>query len=269
MLLFNVLKYGKKNAVTLSYDDGMVFDRKLIEIMDKYGVRGSFHLTSGWLDGEKHISFEEIIELYKNHEVSCHGVWHASLDLLTQSGVIAEIIENRRALEQACGYPVRGMSYANGRYDADVLSTLKSCGIEYSRTTKSTFAFEFPNEYLEWHPTCHHRDSLEYGKKFLEAIAGCSAGPRLLYVWGHSYEFDRNNNWEHIEKFCKMISGRDDIWYATNIEICEYIKAQKSLVVSVDNKYVYNPSGQEVWFTETDTGKVYSVKPGENFTLMQ
>ena len=75
--------------------------------------------------------------------------------------------------------------------------------------------------------------------------------------------FDRNNNWELIEEFGKMIGGRDDIWYATNIEICEYIKAQKSLIISVDNKYVYNPSAQEVWFTESDTGKVYSVKTGE------
>lgn len=262
---FDVLKNGKKNAVTLSYDDGLLFDRKLIEIMDKYGVRGSFHLNSGRLDDENHIKFTEIKELYKNHEVSCHGVWHASLDLLTQGSVIAEIMEDRKVLEQACGYPVRGMSYANGRYDDAAINTLRICGMEYARTVNSTFSFGFPKDYLEWHPTCHHKDCLEYSKKFLDAISGRSSGPRLLYVWGHSYEFDRNNNWELIEEFCKMIGGRDDIWYATNIEICEYMKAQKSLVISVDNKYVYNPSAQEVWFTDSDTGKVYSVKAGETF----
>ncbi|NLB82527.1 MAG: hypothetical protein GX800_13170 [Clostridiaceae bacterium] len=101
----------------------------------------------------------------------------------------------------------------------------------------------------------------------MDLIPGYSSSPRLLYVWGHSYEFDRNNNWELIEEFCKMIGGRDDIWYATNIEICEYIKAQKSLIISVDNKYVYNPSAQEVWFTESDTGKVYSVKAGETLII--
>ena len=220
MILFNILKYGKKNAVTLSYDDGLMFDRKLIDIMDKHGIRGSFHLNSGLLGDENHICPKEIKMLYKNHEVSCHGVWHAALDLLPQSGVIAEIIENRRALEKACGYPVRGMSYANGRYDATVIKTLKSCGIEYSRTTKNTFTYSFPKDYLEWHPTCHHRDCVEYGRKFLEAIAGYSSGPRLLYVWGHSYEFDTSNNWELIEEFCKLISGKEDIWYARNIGKC-------------------------------------------------
>lgn len=34
----------------------------------------------------------------------------------------------------------------------------------------------------------------------------------LFYVWGHSYEFDVNNNWERIEEFCKMLGGRDDIF---------------------------------------------------------
>jgi hypothetical protein len=263
MILLNLLKDGKKNAITLSCDDGTVHDRRLIDIMDKYGIRGSFHLNSGWLGDENHVSSKEIKALYKNHEVSCHGVWHGPLDLLTQIGVVTEIVENRRSLEKSCGYPVRGLSYANGRYDAAAIDILKNCGIEYSRTTKNTLSFLFPKNYLEWHPTCHHRDCLEYGKKFMEAIARFSSGPRLLYVWGHSYEFDRNNNWELIEEFCKQVGGRDDIWYATNIEICEYIKAQKSLVVSVDEKNIYNPSAQEVWFTDADTGKVYSVKPGE------
>lgn len=40
----------------------------------------------------------------------------------------------------------------------------------------------------------------------------------LMYVWGHSYEFDNDNNWELMERFCAMAGGRGDIWYATNLE---------------------------------------------------
>lgn len=44
-------------------------------------------------------------------------------------------------------------------------------------------------------------------------------------MWGHSYEFENNNNWDILKNFCKTAGGREDIWYATNIEICDYISA--------------------------------------------
>ncbi len=47
------------------------------------------------------------------------------------------------------------------------------------------------------------------------------APPAMMYVWGHSYEFTNQNNWELMEDFCKLVGGRDDIWYATNIEIVD------------------------------------------------
>ncbi|MBR6729243.1 MAG: polysaccharide deacetylase family protein, partial [Clostridia bacterium] len=81
MILLNRLPEGKRNMITLSYDDGSVHDRRLVEIMNRYGIRGTFHLNSGRMAGEKDgwdkiISKEEIPALYKNHEVSCHGVYH-------------------------------------------------------------------------------------------------------------------------------------------------------------------------------------------------
>ncbi|MEJ0000406.1 MAG: hypothetical protein WDO13_15365 [Verrucomicrobiota bacterium] len=57
---------------------------------------------------------------------------------------------------------------------------------------------------------------------------------RLLYVWGHSYEFDRDKNWELIEQFGAKVGGRDDIWYATNIEIVDYCEALRRVEFSAD-----------------------------------
>ncbi|MBR6728884.1 MAG: polysaccharide deacetylase, partial [Clostridia bacterium] len=73
------------------------------------------------------------------------------------------------------------------------------------------------------------------------------------------------NNWDMIEKFCQMVGGRDDLWYATNIEIYDYITALRSLVISADNTMVYNPSALTVWFTAD--GEVMSVAPGELLKL--
>ena len=87
----------------------------------------------------------------------------------------------------------------------------------------------------------------------------------MFYIWGHSYEFDNQDNWQVIEDFFKVVSNKDDVWYATNIEIYDYVKAYEGLVVSADGKRVYNPSATEVWFLEGNT--VYSVKGGETINL--
>ena len=85
--------------------------------------------------------------------------------------------------------------------------------------------------------------------------------PLLFYVWGHSYEFERAGNWDLIEKFCERAGGHDDIWYATNIEIVDYINAVRSLRVSVKSDKIYNPSAQTVWFMADN--EVMKVEPGE------
>ena len=38
---------GKKKALTLSYDDGVEQDIRLIDIMKKNGLKGTFNLNSG------------------------------------------------------------------------------------------------------------------------------------------------------------------------------------------------------------------------------
>ena len=50
---------GKHKALTMSYDDGRTQDRRLIEIFNKYGIRGTFHLNSGLMD-ENHVQPEEV-----------------------------------------------------------------------------------------------------------------------------------------------------------------------------------------------------------------
>ena len=37
---------GLAKAITFSYDDGQVYDRRLIEIFNQAGFKGTFHLNS-------------------------------------------------------------------------------------------------------------------------------------------------------------------------------------------------------------------------------
>jgi hypothetical protein len=240
---------GRAKALTLSYDDGVTDDRRLIEIFNRFGLRGTFHLNSGNLGRETAIAPEEVARVYQGHEVASHSITHPFLEQLPPAAVIQEIVEDRRRLEQVCGYPVRGMSYPYGTWSREVAALLPSLGIRYSRTVSQTGNFDLPQDFLAWNPTTRHKDNLlETGQRFLD-LPRQSPRLRLFYVWGHSYEFSRENNWELMERFGEKMGGKSDIWYATNIEIVDYVQALRRVEFSADFGIALNPTAAEVWIT--------------------
>lgn len=52
-----------------------------------------------------------------------------------------------------------------------------------------------------------------------------------------------------MEEFCKMAADQEDVWYATNIQIKDYVTAARSLVFSTDMHMAYNPSALDVWIS--------------------
>ena len=269
---------GRARALTLSYDDGVEQDKKLMEILDRYGLKCTFNISSGlyapegtvYEEGRIHrrMTKREALELYKDcgHEIAVHGLTHPWLEKLPLPVCVREIIEDRENLEAEYGGTVRGMAYPYGTFNDDVVSVLHNCGICYSRTVHSTERFDIPTDWLRLPATCHHDNPrlMELAKNFLEQPSW--GAPWMFYLWGHSYEFEAKNNWNVIEEFAEYMSGREEVWYATNIEIYDYVKAYKQLNFNAAMTYVENPTAYELWF-ET-SGKLYSVKPGENLKLV-
>ncbi|SEA03722.1 hypothetical protein SAMN02745687_01516 [Lachnospiraceae bacterium NK3A20] len=83
----------------------------------------------------------------------------------------------------------------------------------------------------------------------------------VYYVWGHSYEFGQNDSWKIIEDFCKEVGGQEDIWYATNIQIADYMDAVRRLQVGVNSDFACNPSAITVWIS-VDDDRIVECKPG-------
>lgn len=265
-------KDGKIKAVTLSYDDGVVQDKRLMEILDRYGLKATFNINSGLYSPENeecanrlHMKLSEAKALYINsgHEVAVHGFTHSFLEKLSSDEVITEIMEDRKRIEEDYKTLVRGMAYPFGTYSDKVIEILRLCKIAYARTVESTERFEMPCDWLRLNPTCHHDNPRlnELAARFLDENNPWSRCVKMFYLWGHSYEFDRNNNWNVIEDFAKTMGGHDDIWYATNIEIYDYVQAYNNLYISVDKKIIYNPSYIDVWVLEDD--EVILVKAGQ------
>ena len=278
-LRHDVLRFpeGKTKAFTMSYDDGVVQDKRLIALMKAHGVKGTFNLNSGafgQVDQYSHLRVlheklpvEEIVSTYEGMEIATHAVTHPDLTAIPTNTVLYEILADRQALEKLTGGLVRGHAYPFGTYDERVIEALREADVLYARTVKSTHKFNIPEEFLAWHPTCHHEDEklMELADEFLAMNKTGRPGIKVFYVWGHAYEFDNNDNWEIVETLLDKISGQDDIWYATNIEIAEYLEAAAQLQYSADGNLVRNPTNRTIWLNVLD--REYVIHSGETVLI--
>ena len=228
---------GKKKAVTFSYDDGVTQDIRLIELLNKYGLKCTFNLNSDLLGlpGElvrddvrvRHdkINFTDVRSVYEGHEVAAHTLMHPFLPNIKYDNVIVRQVEQDRInLSELVGYEVVGMAYPGGgkNFDERVADIIrKNTGIKYARTTESVFNFDVQEDLYVFKPTIHHHDNwdklFELGEKFLNSD---KQEDQIFYIWGHAYEFDIDpTSWDKMEEFCKFISGHDDVFYGTNKEV--------------------------------------------------
>lgn len=240
----------KTKAVTLSYDDGTGFDREMISILNKYGIKCTFNLNSNFLGDAYHVSEKEINTLYKGHEIAVHTYTHPHLENLDAGEIAFQIIKDRECLENITGSVVKGMAYPHGLYDERIPGTVKECGINYARTIMHTYNFSLPRDFLKWNPTCHHSyekidDLIEkfFEKDDLEHP--WNIRPKVFYLWGHSYEFA--NCFGILEELCKKLAGKDTTWYATNGDIFEYVSGYKKLNFSVNGRIVHNPTAIDIY----------------------
>ncbi|MGM9646684.1 MAG: polysaccharide deacetylase family protein [Eubacteriales bacterium] len=222
----------KTKAITLSFDDGVIQDRRLVEILNRYGLKCTFNLNSQLfnvtiqvgstvrIDHTK-IDPSEVAPLYRGHEVAVHTLTHPNLTEQADEEIVRQVETDRRNLTALCGYEVIGMAYPcggvnNNDHVAEIIR--EKTGVQYSRTITSTYSFEPQENLYRFNPTVHVKDPRceEVCKAFLDAKYD---SPKLLYIWGHSYEFDFDDSWDRFEAICKLISGHEDVFYGTNREV--------------------------------------------------
>jgi len=227
---------GKTKAVILSYDDGLTQDRRFVQLLNKYGLVGTFNLNSGlfgksapWLkqftgkEG-KYITASELKDLYKNHEVASHTLTHPHLTNISNDEIRKEINTDIKLLKTFTKKDVMSFAYPFGDYNNEVISILKQAGITNARTVDDSHTFSIPNNFLVWNPTSHHSKAKQDIDQFLSDNSGKSM---LLLIWGHSWEFDQNienNNWKYIENLLKRLSNNKDIWYVGATEFVNYLQ---------------------------------------------
>ncbi len=284
---YRFLRYpgGKAKAVTFSYDDGVCYDVRLVEMLNRYGIKCTFNLNSGMFPaepGQRRLTVQDVKEtlLPGGHEIANHGHLHIAPGNSRPIDTIQDVLNCRLGLEKEFGGIIRGYAYPdsgitrfhNGANYAQIRQNLVDLGIAYARTLSAdNNSFQLPTDWYAWVPTTRHANpnALSWAREFVDlnvdSLYGAHHYPRLFYLWGHSYEFNDDNNWDLLELLCQTLGGKEDIWYATNIEICDYVHAYDSLIFSADGKRVYNPTLVKIWFLQD--GKPYTIDPGQTLEI--
>ena len=226
---------GKLKAITFSFDDGVTQDKRLIEILNKYNLKGTFNLNSSLLGMEnEHTTYGKIVRhdkvlpgevksVYSGHEVAVHTLTHPLLPSLKAETITWQVEEDRKTLSKLVGYEVQGMAYPCGGINNDdrVASVIKNTtGVRYSRTITSTHNFDLQTNLHRFNPTVYYVEIEKMFSLAEEFLKMNPSEPKLFYIWGHSYELDTDAiTWEKFEEFCAFIANKQDIFYGTNSEV--------------------------------------------------
>lgn len=224
---------GKNKAFTLSFDDGILQDIRMAELLNKYGLKATFNVNTGFLGTKNEllrngrrvshdkIRADELEKTYAGHEVAVHGFTHPDLREKPDGEIVEQVEKDRKILEVLTGKKVEGMAYPFGFYDDRVVEVIgKNTPIRYARTVESTYNFDLQTDLLRFAPSVYFIEVeklFELGNQFAEMKTD---KPQLFYVWGHTFELDAEYiTWAQFEEFCKLISGKEDVFYGTNKEI--------------------------------------------------
>ena len=224
---------NKNKAVTFSFDDGVTQDIRLVKILNKYNLKGTFNLNSSLLAKDnvldrngrkvshKKLFVEDVKRVYQGHEVAVHTLTHPNLTTLEEQDIIYQVETDREVLSKIVGYEVVGMAYPCGGVNNDdrVASILKeNTGVKYARTISSTYNFDRQDNLYRFNPSVYYIED-NFEKIVDDFIALKTDKPQLLYIWGHSYEMDAGYiSWENFERICKKLAFNKDIFYGTNKE---------------------------------------------------
>lgn len=216
-----------RKALTLSYDDGIESDVRLVELLNRYGVKCTFNLNSGLGSDScwdykgfqvRRLDLPDAALLYKGHEIAVHGRTHAAPSQLAPDELYAEFSEDIRALTRLFGTKPVGMAYPYGDYNDAVVETLCGLGLQYGRTVEPSHDFAVQSDLMRFRPTCHHEDEM-LPTLIEQFLAYDGDAPAIFCLWGHSYEFDGSRNWDAFERTLERLAGRDDVFYGTNAQV--------------------------------------------------
>lgn len=215
--------------VSLSFDDGTIYDAGFIELLNKYNLKATLNLNSGlkdfvWYYEDKPIKrfdLKKVRDLYDGHEVASHSLTHPYFSSLSEDEITKEVKEDISNLTEIFGREIAGFAFPFHDQTEENIQTVKdSVKLKYIRY--SFFAEDYlPQDRYHIPINALYGDADIYEK--LEEFKKNTLENSLFVIAGHSYEFEVKNDWEKIEKLLSYLKNDDELTVLTLCDATEIL----------------------------------------------
>lgn len=263
---------GAEKAFVISYDDGIEQDVRFVDLLNAYGLKGTFNLNSQLCREEfvwkhdcgmyiKRLSAQTVSRLYNGHEVASHTLTHPYLQQLSEEEIFFQMSRDKEELQRICDCEVCGFAVPFDYIDERVAICAQKCGFEYVRLPTESRLFNTDYDFFHWKPTIFHLQRDLEG--CFNQFENTSQELALFQLVGHSYDLDVENAWKTVENLFARVADNSHMVSLKTIEAVRYITAMRKF--SVKNNVLTNESDLELWFDVN--GDKISLKPNETRKL--
>ena len=201
------------NYFLISFDDGTIYDRRFVTLLNQYHLKGTFNLNTGLEDFVWYYEdrfpirrqvLSETVEQYRGHEIASHSLHHPWLNTLTPPQISREIGEDCEALKKLYGLEEIGFGVPFTACDEREIKLIRKF-VRYIRLSEFADSFALPKDpyHIPIHALYNDADIREKIRQFAE----CGLENALFVMAGHSYELEVLNHWGYMEDLLRFISG--------------------------------------------------------------
>ena len=196
----------------LSFDDGTIYDRRFVELLNKYHFKGTFNLNSGLEDFVWHYEdrfpvrrqiLSEVGDLYTGHEIASHSLHHHWLNTLTPPQISREIGEDCKTLKQIFGLSEIGFGVPFTACSEREIRIIRKY-VRYIRLSEFAETFALPKD--PYHIPIHGLYNDPHIREKITRFAETDQEDALFVMAGHSYELEVLQDWDYMEELLQFIA---------------------------------------------------------------
>lgn len=202
------------------WDDGVVDDIRLVEILRKHDAKATFNLNPGLHSSVRgngwrfrdckdvlRMTLGELAEVYRGFSIANHSMTHPFPLKIELAEWKTDVEDGKKHLEDLFGRPIPGFAYPFGQTSPEIARVVEEAGHTYARTTmKATPCFPPASPFL-FAPDCHF-----LAKDFWERLERAKTSPGgVFYFWGHSYELVTDEEWSGFEQTIQRLSADPEL----------------------------------------------------------
>lgn len=197
----------------ISFDDGTIWDRRFVELLNRFGMKGTFNLNSGlddfvWYYEDRfpvrRQTLAQIGDLYHGHEIASHSLHHHWLNTLTPPQLRREVEDDCAALKKQFSLEQIGFGVPFTACSDREIGIIRKF-VRYIRLSEFSDSFAPPKDpyHIPIHGLYNQSDIRQRIREFADSTLPVS----LFVMAGHSYELEVLDHWGYMEELLQYIQS--------------------------------------------------------------